>query len=305
MSIIIFGSINMDMIASTVTLPQPGETVIGHHFMTLPGGKGANQAVAAAKLDTSTYLIGRVGKDSFGQELLQGLRGFKINTQGIWIDHTISSGIAMINVEMTGENTIVVVPGANHKIDESDVNRLRKILPKTSLLLLQLEIPLKAVELAAKEAKKFGVTVILDPAPAVDHFPEQLYSFIDIITPNQTEAAKLVGFRLTDNDKINQAADNLLNKGVKIAVIKLGKKGAFYATEHERGFVQPFPVQSVDNVGAGDGFNGGMAAALDRGLCLKEALKWGSRVGALTTTKEGAQTALPDLAMLEDSLRIK
>lgn len=302
MSIVIFGSINMDMIAQTPHLPQCGETVVGTHFMTLPGGKGANQAVAAAKLGTLTYFVGRVGHDSLGTDLLKGLQDFRVNTQSVFIDQKSSSGVAMINVETSGENTIVVVPGANGNIDESDVNRLQKILPKTSLLLLQLEIPLKVVEMAAREAKKLGVTVMLDPAPAPDKLPHSLYSLIDIITPNETEAAKLVGFPLTDEEKINQAADILLNQGVKIVVIKLGDKGAFYGTEKERGFVEPLTVETVDTVGAGDGFNGGMSAALDRGLVLKEALKWGSVVGALTTTKEGAQTALPDLKKVKSYL---
>ncbi|MGB5593515.1 MAG: ribokinase [Crocosphaera sp.] len=302
MSIVIFGSINMDMIAQTPHLPQCGETVVGTHFMTLPGGKGANQAVAAAKLGTLTYFVGRVGHDSLGTDLLKGLQDFRVNTQSVFIDQKSSSGVAMINVETSGENTIVVVPGANGNIDESDVNRLQKILPKTSLLLLQLEIPLKVVEMAAREAKKLGVTVMLDPAPAPDKLPHSLYSLIDIITPNETEAAKLVGFPLTDEEKINQAADILLNQGVKIVVIKLGDKGAFYGTEKERGFVEPLTVETVDTVGAGDGFNGGMSAALDRGLVLKQALKWGSVVGALTTTKEGAQPALPDLKKVKSYL---
>ncbi|MDJ0843996.1 ribokinase [Crocosphaera sp.] len=302
MSIVIFGSINMDMIAQTPRFPQPGETVIGNHFITLPGGKGANQAVATAKLGRLTYFVGRVGGDSFGRELLQRLETFNINTQGVFIEQKSSSGVAMINVETSGENTIIVIPGANGNIDETDITRLQTILPKTSLLLLQLEIPLKAVEMAAREAKKLGGSVMLDPAPAPDNLPDELYPFIDIITPNQTEAAKLVGFALKDSETIKKAAHTLLQKGVKIVIIKLGEKGAFYATENEQGFVNPVTVKTIDTVGAGDGFNGGVAAALDRGLSLREALKWGTIVGALTTTKEGAQTALPDLETVQQLL---
>ena len=207
MSIVVFGSINMDMIAQTPHFPQPGETVIGDHFITSPGGKGANQAVATAKLGSLTYFVGRVGGDSFGRELLKQLEIFKVNTQGIFIDQKSSSGVAMINVETSGENTIIVIPGANGNIDETDVTRLQTILSKTSLLLLQLEIPLKAVEMAAREAKKLGVTVMLDPAPAPDNLPDSLYPLIDIITPNQTEAAKLVGFALTDSENIKKAIE--------------------------------------------------------------------------------------------------
>ncbi|WP_107670017.1 ribokinase [Cyanothece sp. BG0011] len=299
MSIVVFGSINMDMIAQTPRFPQPGETITGTHFITLPGGKGANQAVATAKLGRCTYFVGRVGGDSLGRDLLKRLETFDINTQGVFIDKNTSSGVAMITVETSGENTIIVIPGANGNINESDVIRLEKILLKASLLLLQLEIPLKAVEIAAIEAKKLGITVMLDPAPAPEKIPDSLYPLIDIITPNQTEAAKLVGFPVSDTETIKKAAEELLQKGVKIVIIKLGQKGAFYATENEEGFVSPTVVKAIDTVGAGDGFNGGVAAALDRGLSLKEALKWGSVVGALTTTQEGAQTALPDLETVE------
>ncbi|MDJ0578993.1 ribokinase [Crocosphaera sp.] len=302
MSIVIFGSINMDMITQTPHLPKPGETVIGDHFITLPGGKGANQAVATAKLERLTYFVGRVGGDNFGRELLKRLESFNINTQGVFIDQKTSSGVAMINVETSGENTIVVLPGANGNIDESDITRLEKILSKTSLLLLQLEIPLRAVEMAAREAKKLGITVMLDPAPAPEKLPDRLYPLIDIITPNQNEAEKLVSFPLNNEEDIKKAANILLKKGIKIVVIKLGGKGAFYATETEQAFVPSIKVKSVDTVGAGDGFNGGIAAALDRGLPLKEALKWGTITGALTTTKEGAQTALPDLDTVQSLL---
>jgi ribokinase len=302
MTIVVFGSINMDMIAQTPRLPQLGETVIGTHFMTLPGGKGANQAVATAKLDTLTYFVGRVGSDDFGLALLKQLQNFHVNTQGVFIDNNISSGVAMINVETSGENTIVVVPGANGNIDESDLTRLQKILPKTSLLLLQLEIPINMVEIAAREANKLGITVILDPAPAPNYLSDSFYALIDIITPNETEAAKLVGFPLTDEESIKKAGAFFLNKGVKIVVIKLGDKGAFYATNNEQEFIPTFAVEAIDTVGAGDGFNGGMAAALDRGLSLKEALKWGAIVGALTTIKQGAQTALPDWKLLKKCL---
>lgn len=299
MSIVVFGSINMDMIAQTPRFPKPGETLIGTHFITLPGGKGANQAVATAKLGRSTYFVGRVGGDSLGRDLLRRLEQFNINTQGVLIDKNTTSGVAMINVERAGENTIIVIPGANGNIDHSDVTRLEKILLKASLLLLQLEIPLEAVKIAAREAQELGVTVMLDPAPAPEKLPDSLYPLIDIITPNQTEAAKLVGFPLSDTESIQKAAKKLLQKGIKIVIIKLGEKGAFYATENEQGFIEPIKVKTIDTVGAGDGFNGGVAAALDQGLSLKQALRWGGVVGALTTTQEGAQTALPDLATVE------
>ncbi len=299
MSLIVFGSINMDLVAQTSHLPKPGETVSGNQFFTVPGGKGANQAVAAAKLGVNTYLIGRVGGDSLGQELLSNLPALNVNIDGVIVDKNINSGVAIISVDQVGENSIIVVPGANGNIDNSDVQRLETILPNARALLLQLEIPLSPVKTAAEMAKNAGITVILDPAPAPDSLPDPLYPLIDIITPNETEAAKLVGFEIKNRETAEKAAQVFLNWGVKNVVIKLGAKGAFYATKNQSWLIPPYPVNAIDTVAAGDGFNGAMAAALDRGLSLHDGLKWGAVAGALTTTKRGAQTALPNLETLE------
>ncbi|HAC65968.1 MAG TPA: ribokinase [Cyanothece sp. UBA12306] len=295
MSIIVFGSINMDLVAQTSRLPKAGETVLGNNFFTVPGGKGANQAVAAAKLGVKTYLIGRVGGDIFGEELLENLRLLEVNIDGVLIDSNINSGTAIITVEEEGENSIIVIPGANGNLDDSDVQRLEPILANATALLLQLEVPLSPIQTVANLAKKAGITVILDPAPAPDRLPDDLYPLIDIITPNETEAARLVGFPINNEEAAEKAAQIFLNWGVKTAIIKLGSKGAFYATKNQSGFIPPFPVKAINTVAAGDAFNGVMAAALDRGLSLVEALNWGAIAGALTTTKMGAQTALPNL----------
>jgi ribokinase len=294
MSLIVLGSLNMDLVAQTPRLPMSGETVQGLSFFTAAGGKGANQAVAAARLGATTYLAGRVGGDQFGEELLTGLKADGVNIQPILVTPQTHSGVAIITVDHQGENRIIVIPGANGKVDETDVQRIIPLLPQATVLLLQLEVPLSAIIAAAKVAKNAGVKVMLDPAPAPDDFPQELYSLIDIITPNETEVERLTGLEMTDENLWRKAAKMLLNYGVKTAVIKLGARGVFCMNSSQQFHVNPFPVQVVDTVAAGDGFNGAMATALDRGLSLREAVIWGAAAGALTTTKSGAQPALPN-----------
>jgi ribokinase len=294
MSLIVLGSLNMDLVAQTPRLPTPGETIQGQSFFTAAGGKGANQAVAAARLGATTYLVGRVGDDQFGEELLTGLKADDVNLQQILVETQTHSGVALITVDQSSENTIIVISGANGNVNETDVQRMMPLLPQATVLLLQLEVPLPAIIAAARAAKNAGVKVVLDPAPAPDYLPEELYGLIDIITPNETEAQRLTNLEITDERMWREAAQVLLNRGVKTAVIKLGAKGVFCMNSSQQFYVEPFPVQAIDTVAAGDGFNGGMAAALDRGLSLREAVIWGAAAGALTTTKSGAQPALPD-----------
>ena len=299
MSIIVFGSINIDLIAKTPRLPFPGETLLGHHFFTAGGGKGANQAVAASRLGITTHLIGRVGGDNFGQELLTSLQSYGLNTDKILIDRSTHSGIAIIAVEDSGQNNIIVIPGANNCINDTDVERLKEILPTATALLLQLEIPLQIVQAAAKLACEAGVKVILDPAPFRSDIPTDFYPLIDIITPNEVEASQLVGFSVNNPETAVQAAAKLRQLGVNNAIIKLGAKGVVCATADESFFIPAFAVEAVDTVAAGDAFNGGLAAALDVGLPLREAVVWGAAAGALCATKNGAQSAMCDRATFD------
>lgn len=302
MNIIVFGSINLDLVTRTHRLPKPGETLAGISFFTASGGKGANQAVAAAKLGMTTWMIGRVGGDSFGQELLEGLQQSGVKCDRILIDKTTSSGIATIAVEDTGENTIIIVPGANAGINESDCDRLTDLLPDAAALLLQLEIPLPSVLAAAKKAQDAGVPVILDPAPARE-LPPELYSLIDIITPNETELSILTGIAVRDVETAQEAITELQRRGVRTAIATLGAKGVVCATEEEQFFVPAFEVEAVDTVAAGDAFNGALAVAIAQGLPLPEAVKWGAAAGALTVTKPGAQSALPSRLTFDTFLR--
>ncbi len=294
MTIIVFGSINMDLVAKASRLPIAGETLLGSDFLTAPGGKGANQAVAVARLGVSTHMVGRVGGDSFGVELVNSLQGSGVQTVNVSVDNAVRSGVALISVDDAGENQMIIVPGANGCVNQEDVKRVVNLLPGATALLLQFEIPMNTVLLAAKAAREAGVTVILDPAPAHGDVPDELYSLVDIMTPNEVEAAQLVGFKIDGREKAVLAAEKLRDRGVKNAIVKLGAQGVVCATAEETFFVPAFPVQAVDTVAAGDAFNGGLAAGLASGLALREAVVWGAAAGALAAMKSGAQPSLPD-----------
>ncbi len=303
MTAIVFGSINMDLVAKTPRLPLPGETLLGHAFFQAPGGKGANQAVALARLGIPTYMVGRVGADSFGQELLKSLQASGVLTDNVFVDETVSSGVAAIVVDEKGENQIIVIPGANGRVNDDDVERLLPLLPQASVLLLQLEIPISAVIAAARAATATQVRVILDPAPVQSPLPDELYPLIDIITPNEPEASQLVGFYVHDVQSAKKAAVQLRQRGVKNAIVKLGAQGVVCATSSETLFVPAFPTEAVDTVAAGDAFNGGLTAALLEGLSLEQALLWGAAAGAVAVTKAGAQPSLPDRSTFDEFLR--
>ncbi|WP_293144199.1 MULTISPECIES: ribokinase [unclassified Microcoleus] len=317
MSIIVFGSINIDLAAKTPRLPQPGETIIGSNFFTAGGGKGANQAVAAARLGIFTHIIGRVGNDQFAEQLLTSLQSYGLSTENILIDKSTHSGVAIIAVDDSGQNNIIVIPGANNNVGDADIERLKKVLPEATSLLLQLEIPIEIVLKAAKVAREAGVRVILDPAPAVadlslaEPAPTgatptkriELYPLIDILTPNEVEAGQLVGFGVNDTETAIRAAKQLQQRGVENVIVKLGDRGAVAVTADETFVVPAFAVRAIDTVAAGDAFNGGLAAALDGGLSLPEAVVWGCAAGALCATKVGAQVAMPDRETFDNFLQ--
>ncbi len=291
---IVLGSINIDLIAKVTHLPIAGETLLGKELITVPGGKGANQAVAIARLGVPVQMVGRVGGDSFGLQLLDSLKTAGVQTQGIFIDNTVNSGIAIIAVDDNGENQIIVIPGANDRLNEIDIKTLENLLPNASALLLQLEIPLPIVLLAAKAAKKAGVKVILDPAPVREELPAEIYNLVDIITPNQIEAQQLTSITINNIETAALAAEILQKKGVETAIVKLGAQGAVCATSEKIFFIPAFPVTVIDTIAAGDAFNGGLAVALAEGLTLRQATTWAAAVAALCVTKTGAQSAMPD-----------
>ena len=300
MSVVIFGSINMDLVVRTPRLPAPGETLTGHTFFTASGGKGANQAVACARLGAHARMLGRVGGDVFGATLRDSLRDYGVDVSGVGVSAG-PSGVAVIAVDDAAENTIVIVAGANGTVGAGDLALLEEALADATVLLLQLEVPIAAVIAAAQAARRRGVTVLLDPAPARE-LPAELYAAADIITPNETEAAALVGFAVKGRPDAERAARVLLERGVRAAVIKMGSQGAYWADATRDGFAPAFQVAAVDTVAAGDAFNGGLASALDAGQPLEQAIRWAMAAGALSVTKPGAQQSMPTRQELERML---
>jgi ribokinase len=301
MSIIVFGSINMDLVVRTPKLPAPGETLTGYSFVTVPGGKGANQAVACARLGAETHMVGRVGGDAFGEVLVTHLSDLGIQTGGVKTDPGCESGVAIIAVDDQAENNIIIVPGANHRVGQDDLAALEPLLDQAKVLLLQLEVPLEATMQAARMAKAKGVTVVLDPAPA-QALPAEIYPLVDILTPNETETASMVGFDIDGVGFGQRAAEILLERGVGRAIIKMGGLGAYTASADDSGFYDALPVDAVDTVAAGDAFNGGLAAALSEGASVDQAMRWAITAGALAVTKSGAQDAMPSREELETAL---
>lgn len=299
MAVAVLGSINMDLVIRAASLPALGQTLTGQTFFTATGGKGANQAVACARMGVATHLVGRIGADDFGTALRRGLVAHGVDISRVAVTEGIPSGVALITVDDAGENTIIVVPGANGTLGEPDLVSLQDILNTAQVLLLQLEVPLPIVLAAAHSAREQGVQVMLDPAPA-QLLPAELYALVDILTPNESEAAALVGFAIQDAQTVEQAALTLLDRGVKNVLIKMGGNGVYWGTRHNGAFqgrlIPAFPVEAVDTVAAGDAFNGSMAAALHEGLPFEEALRWGMAAGAICVTRQGAQSAMPNRA---------
>lgn len=289
--VLVLGSVNMDIVTLS-RFPRPGETITSDGFFTAPGGKGANQAVAAARLEADARMIGRVGGDIFGAELLKSLSSAGVNVSSILRDEQHSSGLAIINVDPTGQNWIILVPGANAACGQRELDVLRALLPGASALLLQFEIPVDLSMKAARLAQENGVRVILDPAPARSILPE-FYRLVHYLTPNESEAESIVGFPVQDAGSAEKAAHELLRRGAGCAVIKLGARGAFYASGGESGFLPAFKVDAVDTVAAGDAFNAGLAVALSNGKPLRDAVRWGMAAGAIAVTRPGAQQAMP------------
>lgn len=292
MSILVFGSLNMDLVTQTPRLPLPGETLLGSGFATVPGGKGANQAVAAARLGSLTHLVGRVGGDAFGQALIANLQTAGVTTDAVQVDLQSHSGVAAIAVATSGENHIIVVPGANERVDATDLHHLRQYLTTAQILLLQFEIPLTSVWAAAQAAHAAQVPVMVDPAP-MQPIPDHAYGWIDILTPNQVEAGQLLGCTIATIEDAIPAAQTLHQRGIATVVIKLGAAGVVCCSAAGT-FHQPaFGVPVVDTVAAGDAFNGGLAVGLADGLSLPQAIRFATAVAALSVTQSGAQPSMP------------
>jgi ribokinase len=298
--IIVVGSINMDLVARVREIPRPGQTVTGIDFETTPGGKGANQAVAAARLGHPVKMVGKVGEDVFGQALLDNLAKGDV---GVWaVERTEGpSGVAPILVADSGENSIVVVPGANGKVDAEYVDRNRELIRGAGMVLLQLEIPMATIERVLEICAEANVPAMLDPAPAAS-LPGDVWKQVTWLTPNETEA----GFYLGGAMAPEKAAHELLARGVRGVVLKRGAEGAYVADASGRGeWVRSFKVEAVDTVGAGDCFNGAFAVALLEGQDPWTAARFASAAAAISVTRRGAQASMPGRTEVEQFLEAR
>lgn len=300
-SVTVIGSINMDLVVRSPRIPLPGETIIGSGFHTVPGGKGANQAVAAAWLGADVAMVGRVGDDAFGDELLESLVAAQVDPWFVARDRKQASGVALIVVDDAGQNSIVVIPGANMALAPGEVVDAEPVIEDADVLLLQLEIPLETVIVAAKLGREHGAKVVLNPAPARP-VPEELLSLVDVLVPNERETELLTGLAVDDLAHGQEAARGLLATGVETVILTLGAQGALLAYGHETLHVPAFEVEVVDTTAAGDAFLGGFAVALAEGKDLAEAVRWGNAAGALAATKLGAQPSLPGRPEVEQLL---
>lgn len=292
-SIVVIGSLNMDFVVSVERLPLPGETILGQNFRTIPGGKGANQAYAAAKLTgggTEVRMIGRIGADSFGKALKDNLAGVGVDVRAVLDTAAEATGVALIHVDGAGQNSITVAPGANAVLSAGDI----RALDDARCVLLQLEVPLEAVAEGLREARRVGATGILDPAPA-RRLPKEILELVDIATPNENEACVLAGvppLRISPADAV-VLGNKIRELGVRSVVVKLGDRGCVYCGADGTFVAAPFPVRAVDSTAAGDTFNAALAVALVEGAGMERALRFANAAAAISVTRPGAQTSAP------------
>jgi len=290
-TVLVVGSLNLDLVAAAKRLPGKGETVFGDSFATFPGGKGANQAVAAGKLGAAVKMVGCVGRDGFGKDLLASLKVSNVSTDFVeQVDNT--TGTALITVDATGSNTIVVVGGANLDCSTGAVDKALAAIAEPGILVVQNEIPQETVEYAIKTAKDQGWTVIFNPAPARALSPE-IMPLVDIIIPNETEMAVLTGSSIHTDDEAISAAKKLLAAGIGTVIITMGSKGALCCSGSEQYQVKPYQVKAVDSTAAGDAYTGALAAGLAEGKTLRDSMEFASAAAALSVTRAGAQPSLP------------
>jgi ribokinase len=302
MKITVVGSSNTDMIIKVPRLPVPGETVLGGNFTVALGGKGANQAVAAARVGGDVTFIGRIGNDVFGEEALKGLKEDGINIHYTVKDPLVPTGIAQIVVDEDGKNIIAVAPGANQNLCEQDIINARKAILASDMLLLQLEIPIQTVRFAAKLAFENNVKVMLNPAPA-HPLDDELLSYISVLTPNKLEAESLTGISITDERSVELAGRILLEHGLARVIITLGSKGSMVIDNGGAEHVPAFRIKSVDTTAASDVFNGALAVALAEGKNFYESVRFGNAAAAISATRLGAQPSIPRREEVLEMLR--
>lgn len=300
--VLVVGSANMDMVVSTARFPRPGETVLGRSFAMFPGGKGANQAVACAKLGGNVSFIGRMGKDVFRDRLLASMRRDGVRLRRVTIDPALPTGIALITVDGTGQNQIIVASGSNMALLPADIDRHRAAFDGARVLLVQLETPLPAVQRAVVLAKRRKLAVILNPAPA-RRLPKSLLRMVDYLTPNESELSVLTGLQVDGISSAERAARRLLAGGVKSVIVTLGAKGCMTVAPEGSRIFPSYRVKPVDTTAAGDAFNGALAFGLAAGLSLEAAVPFANGVAALSVTRMGAQSSMPTMKEVRDFLK--
>lgn len=300
-SIVVIGSSNTDMVVKTDHLPLPGETIIGGEFFMYPGGKGANQAVAAARLGGRVTFIAKIGEDIFGKQAVELIKNEHIDTSCLIADPSAASGVALITVDKNGENCITVASGSNARLFPADIEQHFPVIKSASVVLMQLEIPLETVSYMAGICRQSNTMLILNPAPACP-LPDDLYACLDLITPNEKEAEMLTGVKVTDIASASNAARILKGKGVKTIIITLGKQGALLVTDTDEKHIPSLTVHAVDTTGAGDVFNGALAFALAGGKELTDAIDMACKAAAISVTRLGAQSSAPTMKELEEYL---
>jgi len=310
-SIVVVGSLNLDLVAYISRMPAEGETLTGNDFATFPGGKGANQAVAAARLGANVSMVGRLGDDGFGEQLRQALKKDNVDATAV-LSVDKPTGTAVILVTDKGGNSIVVIPGANHALTPAELDKHASVLQSASVVLAQLEIPMETVVRLGEIAAEHDIPFILDPAPAQE-LPAELLKNVTWITPNETETQLLLGYlgqpmgnEIADEASASIAADRLLATGVRNVILKLGSRGVYLKGADVDGVrVQPFQVQAVDTTAAGDAFNGGFAYALTQGETPAKAARFACAVAAVSVTRAGAQPSMPTLEDVTKLLNMK
>lgn len=292
-NICVIGSLNMDLVVNIDTMPKPGQTIIGSNFKEVPGGKGANQAVAMARLNGNVSMIGKVGEDGFGQTLINSLKNDKVDTTYIQTAKG-ATGVALITVDKNAQNSIVVSPGANFEVKEDDIDNNIEAIKNSDIVVLQLETPLNTIKYALNKAKELNKYTILNPAPAVK-LDDEIIKNVDLLTPNETELEIISGVSIETEEDIQKAAQIMIEKGVKELIVTLGSKGSLYINKEKSMFKKAYKVEAVDTTAAGDSYTGALAVALSQDKNIEDAMDFASKVGALSVLKEGAQSSLPTL----------
>jgi len=305
-NIVVVGSSNTDMIIKMPRIPKPGETVLGGEFSTAPGGKGANQAVSAARAGGQVFFVARVGDDMFGEQAVEGFIQDGVDVENIIRDKNAPSGVAFIFVDKEGENSIAVASGANANLSPADIYAVDDVISSSAVLLMQLEIPIETVEAAVETAVEIagghGIQIILNPAPA-RALGDNILKHISILTPNESEAELLTGIKVEDEKGASEAANVLLAKGVRTVIITLGSSGAYVACSDFKSIIPGFSVRAEDTTAAGDVFNGVLAVSLAERKSLPDAVRFSNAAAALSVTRLGAQPSAPKRGEIDGFLK--